>query len=544
LKNPYVSLTNANENKFNLLRGIFVGDDSLGMGRPKFLSDQLFNKCLLQSVYDDRANEEMRAINTSNHTNSDGKSNLRKMNALIHSLNQYFNLSRTSETIPVPGAAGALPAGLGIGNGTAAVAAASTIYLQYIDPNQGPLTITGPNITTLITMSNADILTELRLLIGTAANFAANIRTLHRLVVTLSFAKDLSEAGTAGGVGQWGTNAGVVDPAIYTELVALSNGLDNLVAHRALNDDGSVRGMTSLSDVQINRLRDILKPNGELDNNFILQNALRVVCLLNGGGGRVIKANRRYYADWSVGNFPARNALIVAEADANKKTGFTNNVAVGADYGLLNSALNNIIQINKNIKYVEQYVKAADTYAQRITGAVCTNAVDNARNGYANVIGNINTFMNNYGLTHGMAVNTIPARFLDNKNVNKNDNYLANRTSETGLLSYVKEGEVVYHRFTAAQMAKFDDAYAYRFNSYLVRDLFFITNINRLLRQVFENELTGSREVVKHGYELANAGLTEYGQYPMKPNEISTSAQGNGLKRLVRDADSAEFYSS
>jgi hypothetical protein len=35
----------------NVLFNIFMGDNSLGMGRPKFLSDQLFNKCLLSNVY-------------------------------------------------------------------------------------------------------------------------------------------------------------------------------------------------------------------------------------------------------------------------------------------------------------------------------------------------------------------------------------------------------------------------------------------------------------------------------------------------------------
>ena len=34
----------------NLIYNIFSGDASLGMGRPKFLSDQLFNKCLLQNI--------------------------------------------------------------------------------------------------------------------------------------------------------------------------------------------------------------------------------------------------------------------------------------------------------------------------------------------------------------------------------------------------------------------------------------------------------------------------------------------------------------
>ena len=57
LQNPfdYAKLT---DNRLNILLQsdnpiykIFIGDASLGMGRPKFLSDQLYNKCLLQNIY-------------------------------------------------------------------------------------------------------------------------------------------------------------------------------------------------------------------------------------------------------------------------------------------------------------------------------------------------------------------------------------------------------------------------------------------------------------------------------------------------------------
>ena len=54
LKSTFNSIARNKEDgrsfKFPLFE-IFIGNASLGMGRPKFLSDQLFNKCLLNSLY-------------------------------------------------------------------------------------------------------------------------------------------------------------------------------------------------------------------------------------------------------------------------------------------------------------------------------------------------------------------------------------------------------------------------------------------------------------------------------------------------------------
>jgi hypothetical protein len=55
LKNPFMYITPEEFSsnpliESNLIYNIFSGDSSLGMGRPKFLSDQLFNKCLLQNI--------------------------------------------------------------------------------------------------------------------------------------------------------------------------------------------------------------------------------------------------------------------------------------------------------------------------------------------------------------------------------------------------------------------------------------------------------------------------------------------------------------
>ena len=60
LRDPFAKVSIANfdhsanfSNIYNPLFNIFTGDGSLGMGRPKFLSDQLFNKCLLNNIYPD-----------------------------------------------------------------------------------------------------------------------------------------------------------------------------------------------------------------------------------------------------------------------------------------------------------------------------------------------------------------------------------------------------------------------------------------------------------------------------------------------------------
>jgi hypothetical protein len=51
----------------NPLFNIFTGDGSLGMGRPKFLSDQLFNKCLLCNIYYDNTEPRSRGSLENNH---------------------------------------------------------------------------------------------------------------------------------------------------------------------------------------------------------------------------------------------------------------------------------------------------------------------------------------------------------------------------------------------------------------------------------------------------------------------------------------------
>jgi hypothetical protein len=554
LKNPYISLS-APDNKFNLLRGIFIGDDALGMGRPKFLSDQLFNKCLLQSVYDDRANEEMRAINTSNHTNSDRVVLRRKLMSLITAITNFINLT-PPVSIPSPAInAGPIPyANMGGGNTDAAING-------YVHVNNLSL-LTGQNLIDIASVTNADVIAYFQYIMGTQAGLTRNIAAFTLLKDFLDEAKDLDNLG-ANGVGNWGTDAATVAPAdehmkIYNAIVAMNVKLTAFIGAIAFGtraDYNTAIGAIP-TQAELSEMHNILKPNGLLDLNITLQNAMRVRSLgaaraLGGGVGAPV-GNSAFYNSLVVGTpLQVKYAAINPVLNANKRVGLGfqdagNTFNAGVDHANLTFIEGNIKLAMENAACLNKFLQASIKFETERSAIVSANVDPAAGIGFLNVCQKLSQFVHRdlVGI-HGAAnVAGLAAGFLtENTNTAKNQKYEFARRSD-GNLSYVKEGEVVYKQFTGAQMTRFDAAYEYRFNSYLVRDLFFITNINRLLRQVFENELTGSREVVKHGYELANAGLTEYGQYPMKPNEISTSNQGNGLRRLIRDADSAEFYNS
>jgi hypothetical protein len=75
-----------------------------------------------------------------------------------------------------------------------------------------------------------------------------------------------------------------------------------------------------------------------------------------------------------------------------------------------------------------------------------------------------------------------------------------------------------------------------RFDTTLVRNLFFITNILRVVRLKLNRELTQSRNVIVKSHEAVAQGLTEYGADPFSPNEVYDSTLPNGYARY-NDAD-------
>ena len=62
-----------------------------------------------------------------------------------------------------------------------------------------------------------------------------------------------------------------------------------------------------------------------------------------------------------------------------------------------------------------------------------------------------------------------------------------------------------------------------RFNTHFVRDMFFISNVNRLLRLKLQRELTHSRGVLRASHLAVAPDVTEYGMDPFGANSVFES---------------------
>jgi hypothetical protein len=80
-----------------------------------------------------------------------------------------------------------------------------------------------------------------------------------------------------------------------------------------------------------------------------------------------------------------------------------------------------------------------------------------------------------------------------------------------------------------------------RFDTALVRNMFFITNVVRLVRLKLNRELTKSRNVLVASHFAVSPGVTEYGSDPFGPNEADESMQYNGYARFD-DADEVNRF--
>ncbi|NBU11140.1 MAG: hypothetical protein EBS84_19335, partial [Proteobacteria bacterium] len=75
-----------------------------------------------------------------------------------------------------------------------------------------------------------------------------------------------------------------------------------------------------------------------------------------------------------------------------------------------------------------------------------------------------------------------------------------------------------------------------RFDTRFIRNIFFITNVVRILRLKLNRELSQSRNVLVASHASVSAGVTEYGSDPFGSNEILSSGLNNGVSRF-NDAD-------
>ena len=66
-----------------------------------------------------------------------------------------------------------------------------------------------------------------------------------------------------------------------------------------------------------------------------------------------------------------------------------------------------------------------------------------------------------------------------------------------------------------------------RFDTRFIRNIFFITNVVRILRLKLNRELSQSRNVLVASHASVSAGVTEYGSDPFGPNEVIDSMSGS-----------------
>jgi hypothetical protein len=71
-----------------------------------------------------------------------------------------------------------------------------------------------------------------------------------------------------------------------------------------------------------------------------------------------------------------------------------------------------------------------------------------------------------------------------------------------------------------------------RFDTRFIRNIFFITNVVRILRLKLNRELSQSRNVLVASHASVSAGVTEYGSDPFGPNEVIDSTTLGGLPRF------------
>jgi hypothetical protein len=540
LKDPYVNLgslnlevgADANETQslnLNLLRGIFVGDDALGMGRPKFLSDQLYNKVLIQSVYNERHTEEMRAINTSNNLLTDEK--LREGRLLVKLLisetnkfKKYFDFTKTSTLTPVAllgGGGGVLNVNrrAGINRDTAASAAAKTALSAVIN-----MTVTHAQIGVISAMDHGEMISHIRSLTRAMDNCIWRLDKLVRDLVIDS----RRAAGPAVGAFVYPAQH---DPANVSNAPDQAASANPIVRTAAAAIPGIARRGIALINA-ILPIRQYVIYATNLSNTANMRHFVTII-------------QTSAFID-AVNNFPQ----LLTDIDNNAALQDASSQNITADAFVAAGA--NRVYLNEDVKYLKEVIDNSyrvidylrESSANNVADPVAANVDYTAKVTYlTDILTKINEIIRS-GSGANMQAGDV-AKLANN--LFKSQTY-TRRTADANfnhVLSYVdKSEELKYLEFSNDNMQAFDRAYAYRFNSYIVRNLFFITNINRVLRQVFEKELTGSREVIKHGYELANAGLTEYGNYPMKPNETYPSKQGNGLSRLANSDNYNSFYSS
>ena len=209
---------------------------------------------------------------------------------------------------------------------------------------------------------------------------------------------------------------------------------------------------------------------------------------------------------------------------SNLSTTHTNNIMpVGNIIAIINGTNNQLIGFNAAFTLLTgDAAIAGNTTCQRLlldfichcsTTIRSAGANDDCQTTLRNVLHNFANKVN-ASATHG-GTNYSTYEFLPSFNV-----------SDT--LSYMKHEDGKEFEIVTKQIAfknKLNGISKLRFDTHFIRNLFFITNINRVVRQKLNRDLTQSRNVLVSSHDAVNPGITEYGFDPYSPNEVYSDKQ-------------------
>ena len=422
---------------------IFRGDNDLGMGRPKFLSDQLFNKALFGSIYQSKTDYDEAGPST-----GIGITRGRDMTS-----NPYANVIQALNEIIVDheGSARALAA-VGTSDKTLrdiiiTLRNNNDQATNYIAAIPNILRGIGPNV---ITLAATNTVTAARR--GTLYSIykPAAAGGFIRLVMNQSIG-----AATAAAGGDPAAIAAAVDDAVNA--AADGNAIRGAATAAGIGiavlDPANQATVTLIADSYINYCETFLRAKCDI--------LTRLCATLNRDIVTALGA-----ADLT--NIAGR---LLVTAVSNAAVNVTNPLI--RDRDLISYESRFIIQAIMNTSSQNQLAPDPKASSQRITKLTyLSSSNDDAMDGDAGgVIKEI----------------TIPR---DQKIV----------------LDYISK---------------------MRFDTRFIRNIFFITNVVRILRLKLNRELTQSRNVLVSSHMSVAAGVTEYGSDPFGPNEVYDSRSFN-----------------
>ena len=449
LNDPYKSVSWGHTTPdHDSLHRIFRGDANLGMGRPKFLSDQLYNKALLSSIYP------------------------AGLDAAAATINQDV------------GAAGSAP------QMTAAQKKAADVLRQILNAAKDIKTLSD-DFTKKITELNITYVEEIHAATVTAGGGPATAALLNAAHVTSGAGADKTDLGVVAAV-----------PFDHPRLIAR---------------------------LQINETAAVIVVSGV--------NVPTAAAALTPAGVAAVKKLRKNVVEYLSGDFKTKalkvQQTVVTINDLNRSGGVVKTDALILAATVANPFRDNIVtEIGQGITSHTQLLAAiAPGFDGTSTAAVLTAINDANIDGVFNVFGA--DVVNKVSLTRASTLvyreNAIVAAILADPNVRRLITQNVNPAAGSTFLSYIKNDTIAAHGYGApvlktvefeAPLERIEGIAQSRFDTRFVRNLFFITNVVRLLRLKLNRELTQSRNVVVSSHFAVASGITEYGTDPFGVNQV------------------------